>query len=283
MAAPPPFSPSGIELLEPEEWEQAAPPPPFETPVSRPLFAEEERRVPAGAPVPSAGGTDQGSGVWPFGDYEPGPSYVEEPRRRIWLRVLVTLLLLAALAVGGYALYEDQKDPAAPGPENTPGPTATSAAPQVTGSPIPIAAAGDFDPEGDPPEENAEQVPRAIDNKPATAWKTSVYTQAPLGGIKSGVGLVLDLGSQQEVGSIEVQLIGAPTEVEFYATASGVEDPPVELADAQRLGGMTAEGATALFRVEPATTTRFVVVWLTRLPAVARGFQGQIAEITVRS
>lgn len=282
MASPPPFSPSGIELIEPEEWEPAAPPPPFEAPAARPLFAEEERRVPAG--VPGAGSDPgQAPGSWPFDDEPAGPAYAEEPRRRIWLRVLVTLVLLAALAGGGYLLYADQQGTEQePTPGTSSGPTTTPPAP-VVGEEVPVVLAGDFDPEGDPPEENPGQVRLAVDGKASTGWKTSVYTQAALGGLKSGVGLVLDLGSQQEVRSIEVQLVGAPTELEFFATPAGLEDAPAELADAARLGAITAEGPTVLFRVEPATTTRYVIVWLTRLPAVDRGFQGQVAEITVRS
>jgi len=283
MAAPPPFSPSGIELIEPEEWVPAPPPPPFEAPVSRPLFAEQERRVPAGAPLTPADGDDQGSGVWPFGDYEPSHQYVEEaPRRRTWLRVLLALLLIAGLAGGAYAVYREQEGNDPTTPRTTPGPTATTPAP-ATGAPITISAAGDFDPEGDPPAENPELVPRAIDGNPATAWRTSTYRQAALGGIKSGVGVVLDLGTQQEVGSIEVQLIGAPTELEFFATAPGANDAPLELADARRLGGLTADGTTALFRTDAGTRTRYVMIWLTNLPKAGDGFQGQIAEITVRS
>lgn len=280
MAAPAPFSPSGIELVEPEEWEPAAPPPAFETPVSRPLFAEEERRVPPGAAA--AAGPDQRSENWPFGEYEETtPVYAERPRRRTWLPVLITLLLLVGILAAGYALYRDNQDPD-PSPRTTPTATATTA-PPITGPPITIVAAGDFDPEGDPPVENPELVPRAIDGKPETAWRTSVYTRAPLGGIKSGVGLVLDLGSQQKVASIEVLLLGTPTAMEFFGTPTGVDSAPVELADTERLGGMTAESPTALFRVEPVVTTRYLVVWLTNLPAVEGGFRGQIAEITVRS
>lgn len=283
MAAPVPFSPSGIELIEPEEWEPAAPPPPFEAPVSKPLFAEVERRVPPGAPGTPSGAADQGSGLWPFAEEEPvAPAYRDEPRRRIWPSILITLLLIAAVAVGAYLLYEDQQGTDQRSPQANPTPT-TSAAVPVTGTPVPVVAAGDFDPEGDPPEENPEQVPRTIDDDPATVWKTSVYTQPALGGLKSGVGIVLDLGSQREIGSIEVQVVGSPTDIEFFGTAAGLDAAPVELADARRLGAITTEGPTALFRVEPATTTRYVIVWLTRLPAVERGFQGQIAEITVRS
>ena len=70
----------------------------------------------------------------------------------------------------------------------------------------------DFDPFGDPPEENADQAPLAVDGKPDTAWTTSTYQQnfGPTG-LKDGVGLLLDLGKPQEVGSVDVTLVGSPT------------------------------------------------------------------------
>jgi hypothetical protein len=165
--------------------------------------------------------------------------------------------------------------------------TATTSAPSsptVTGSPLRVTSAQDFDPEGDPPEENPDQVPLAFDGKPDTGWRTLTYKDdAHLGGLKSGVGILLDLGSEQEVGSVQVDLAGSPTSVELYATAPGVDDAPAELADTRRVAAATADGTTAVLRAEPAVRTRYLVVWLTSLPPVTDGFRGEIAEVTVRS
>ncbi len=61
-----------------------------------------------------------------------------------------------------------------------------------------LAGVKDFDPFGDPPEENPDQAGNAIDGKQATAWTTLTYRGRPtLGGLKPGVGLVVDLGSIQ--------------------------------------------------------------------------------------
>jgi len=278
MASAAPFA--GIEFFEPDEWEPAAPPPVFEQPADRPLFASEERRVPA-APEPAP----QPSGSWVFDDvaqtrYEPA----RRPRRR-WLRAGVIALLVLALVAAMYAAFtlghDGDKNPGGTTTSQTPTEPST---PTVTGTPIPVVQGGDFDPEGDPPEENPNQVPRAFDDNPSTSWQTSVYRgDARLGGLKSGVGLVLDLGSQQEVGSVEVVLIGAPTDLELYAAAPGDNDPPAELSDTRRQAGLRGAGDTAVFRLDPKVRTRYLVVWLTKLPKVAGGFQGKIAEITVRS
>jgi serine/threonine protein kinase len=279
MASAPPFQ--GIEFFEPDEWEPAPPPPPFEQPVDKPLFATSERRVPEPPPESARPRTEDG---WPFEGHPVPGADPEQPRRR-WLRRTLVLFLVLALAVAMFVAFQLGKDDNSPSSRGSGTPTsAAPPTPVVTGTPIPIVQAGDFDPEGDPPEENPQQVPRAFDDNPTTSWQTSVYRGDPrLGGLKSGVGLVIDLGSQQEVGSVEVRLIGSPTDLELYGTAPGENDPPVELADTRRLAGLAGVGDTAVFRLDPATRSRYLVVWLSKLPKVSGGYQGKIAEITVRS
>ena len=309
MAAPAPIWTE--EHAEPEPWEPPPPPPPLEDLPERPLFADHERRVPPGAPPPpppastptapppsgqpstqtgtqkgqtGAGGTgtDTGTGAryWPFEDPEDTGGFSGKEGRS-WLQlagiVALCIAILAAMFVAfGIGRKSDDKPTASS--------TTAPASPTVTGSQIRIVSAHDFDPEGDPPEENPDQVPLAIDGKPDTGWRTLTYKDdAHLGGLKSGVGILLDLGSEQEVGSVQVDLAGSPTDVALYATAPGTDDAPVELADTRRLTAATADGTKAVLRVEPAVHTRFLVVWLTSLPAVTGGFRGEIAEVTVRS
>ena len=294
--------PPAEEYWEPESWEAGAaepaePPPPFEPPPDRPLFADHERRVPPGAPPtpppvtpaagpetpdPAATGSEPRAGFWPFEDPQDTGSFSGREGRS-WLQLAAIVALAVAVLAAMVLAFNLGRGGPSPAGTPTPTTTAPTTAP-VTGSPIPIVAAGDFDPEGNPPTENPDEVPLAIDGKPGTGWRTLTYRGNPrLGGLKSGVGLVLDLGADHTVGSIDLRLVGSPTDVEFYATAPGVSDPPVELSNARRLGGLTADGATALFRVEPTVRTRFLIVWLTKLPKVSGGYRGEIAEVSVRS
>lgn len=298
MAAP---QPAWEEHAEPEAWEPPPPPPPqLEDVPTRPLFADHERRVPPGAPPPplpvtstpgSAGpaaltdtsgtGTGTGSRYWPFDDPDDTGTFTGKEGRS-WLQLAAIVGVCIAVLVAMFVAFHLGR-----GKDNPSSSTSTSApaTPTATGSPVRIVAAHDFDPEGDPPSENPGEVPLAIDGKPNTGWRTMTYKNDPhLGGLKSGVGLVLDLGSEQEVGSVEVRLVGSPTDLELYATPPGVNDPPAELSDTRRVTGVTANGTTALMRVDPAQRTRFLVVWLTKVPQVTGGgFRGEIAEVTVRS
>jgi serine/threonine protein kinase len=298
MAASPPLWTE--EYDEPEEWRPPPPPPPLEDVPHRPLFADHDRRVPPGAPPPppprpvaspaadpdaSATGTNgsatsTGSRYWPFEEEADDTGSFSGKEGRSWLKLAGIVGLAIAVLVAMFVAFDI-------GRGNDQGPAATRttapATPTVTGSPVPVVKAQDFDPEGDGAE-NPDQVALATDGKPDTGWRTLTYRGNPqLGGLKSGVGLVLDLGSEQQVGSVEVALVGSPTDVELFATPPGVGDSPADLADARRVAGLTVDRTIGILRVEPKVRTRFLVVWLTRLPAATGGYRGEITEVTVRS
>ena len=73
----------------------------------------------------------------------------------------------------------------------------------------------DFDPEGTDGQENTDQVPNAIDGVPATAWTTSRYKTATFGGLKTGVGLLLDLGKPTDLHTVQVGFTAAGAKVEL--------------------------------------------------------------------
>ncbi|MFL6060332.1 MAG: protein kinase family protein [Marmoricola sp.] len=291
MAAAEPF-PTGLEFWEPEHWEPSAPPPPFEQPADRPLFADVERRVPANAaPQPAT------EPVLPWSEPldEEDHDYYEEPRSRRsgWLILLIVLMAAGVAAAMYYAYQSTQDDSSGSGspttnvttkgpasPSTPAGPTSRATA--LRGTPVRIAAAGDFDPEGDPPAENPDQAGLAIDGNPSTSWPTKTYTTQAFGGQKSGVGIVLDLGRVREVSSVALTLVGSPTSLELWAAPATATGPPAELAQAGRVAGITTTGTDAVFRTS-STRSRYLIIWLTKLPRAGAGYQGRIAEVEVRS
>lgn len=147
---------------------------------------------------------------------------------------------------------------------------------------LPIDAIDDFDPQGDEAE-NPDDANLAIDGDPETGWRTTTYFNRPeLGGLKDGVGLVVDLGDVREVSQVRLTFGGDPTSVELYG-APGRTSPPDGLSGLTRLSSLTANGTNARANLDEGAETRFLVLWLTAVPEVSAGkFQGEVREIVVR-
>ncbi len=294
---------AGMPIFEDDsddvEWfaaraEVPPPPPPFEEPPERPLFAPEPadgRPVRRTRPGAAAAGAGAGKDYWPWDAAATTDSGVlpvteddaeddGEVPGRSWLRLAMgvgacILLLLAVvfafnLGRGRTPLGEVPED------EETSRSSPTTSA---SLTPFTDLTATDFDPQGDPPEENGDLAPLVVDGDPATAWRTVTYDQdlGP-GGLKTGVGLTIDLGSPQEVAEVDLTLVGAPTGVSLYLT----DTAPTGVRDLTALDEVSAKPRQTITLDEP-TTGRYLVVWLTSLPELAEGgFRGEVAEVVVR-
>ncbi len=278
------------EVLDPE-WrtpspEPPPPPPPFEDSPERPLFAPEPANgEPARKPredlLPSA----SESSYWPWETDASGPPVPPTPEPdpepvpgRGWLRVAgfvaVAALVLVAIVYG----FNKGRDNADEDGGNDPG---TSGERRATTALVTPSEVVDFDPLGDPPEEKPELVALAFDGDPETAWETQGYNEnfGP-DGLKDGVGLLFDLGSEREVREVVVDVLGGTTEVELHVSPN--PERPRSLDDLTRVAaGSTSEGR---IRLVPDTTVpeRWVVVWLTSLPSDG-SFRGRISEVRIRT
>lgn len=269
------------------------PPPPFEEPAARPLFAPD----PPGGRRPSAPphahqdtgthGTGTG-GFWPWGtgtappiveeDEEPGHEAVPG---RSWMRVAILLALALVVLVATIYAFNRGRDgtPFVGGDDPTGSPTASvPTEPQV----VEVVEARDFDPLGDPPEENPEDAGNVVDGNPETTWRTSTYRQ-DLGpeGLKEGVGLMLDLGQERELREVTVTLVGSPTELQVLV-ATG-DQAPGAADQLERVAEQRANGTTVTLATEEPVAARWVVVWLTALPPADDGYRGEVAEVVVRA
>ncbi len=188
----------------------------------------------------------------------------------------VLLVLVVAMAIAFNRGREDGDTPSGA----TENPTQAAA----TGAPIAIAGVRDFDPDGDPPEENPDTVRNAIDGDAGTSWQTMTYRGNPaLGGLKPGVGLMLDLGSDQKPSTVTVRFKGAPTSFEVYAASAGVTEPPDSVDQLDKVGAQNSAPERATLKLDPTPSTRYLLVWLTKLPKADGGYRGEITDITVRS
>jgi hypothetical protein len=240
-----------------------APPPPEPTPTA-----------------PAWQGDGRGE-AWPPAAAPPAPSRRSSPppnrgtvaARRGLVAVIVVAVLVAVWQVALEAVRPS------PAPEESAGPSATATGPSP-GAVVTPAGVTDFDPEGEDGSEYPEDAPLAIDGDPATSWQTSsYYNRSDLGGLKSGVGLLVDLGATKRVGSVDVSVSGDGTDLEIRgATSQG------ETQDDYRVLAKTQD-ATGTTTLEPDSPvrTRYVLVWLTDLPPEDGNYRGRIAEITVHS
>ena len=189
--------------------------------------------------------------------------------------VLLVLTLVVIANLGGPDLV--------PGGENEADPTPEASAEPDPPQPVQIASISDFDPSGDPPEENPDLLPLAVDGQPGTAWETQTYFDGPpLAPFKPGVGLLLDLGQETEVTDVVATLPGTGYSVELLAAPEG-SGAPTAAAGLDRVASETGVGGRVVLAPDSPVTTRYLVVWLTALPSVEGGFQGQVAEVVVRS
>ncbi|MBI1377955.1 MAG: hypothetical protein GC157_10825 [Frankiales bacterium] len=189
----------------------------------------------------------------------------------------VGLALLGATMVLGYGgdpLTTPRTDaPTATAPTSA---SPTSAPPVVTGDQVlPVIKANDYDPYGNK-SENPGQLKYAIDKDPATAW-TTIHYSSPTMGSKRGVGISLDLGIARPVSGIKLRLVGNGTDLVLYATS----DPAKPITTFTKMATSKGAGNQLTIRVPTPVTTRYLVVFLTRLPAAAVGFQGGIADVQV--
>ena len=151
---------------------------------------------------------------------------------------------------------------------------------------VQIAAATDFDPraDGGSAQENPKQVVAAIDGDPETTWRTERYRTLPtLGGLKPGVGLVLDLGEATSVRMVRLTLVGGPTAVEVRVPAEpATGEAPME-SEQQWRKVQRAESGSGRFELGfDAEVTRYVLVYLTELPPVGDDYyRGEVAEVAV--
>ena len=171
--------------------------------------------------------------------------------------IVGALVLAAALS----ALFGDD-----PGP----GPGSGSDTTTEGTTAIDVDVPADFDPEGDQTEDSSG-LPEVIDGNPSTSWSTDIYDD-PLHLLKSGVGILFDLGAPTGVAAIE--LTTPSTDMEMSILAG--DTAPTSASDLDEITSLvTSSGRTT---IDVGTTARYWVIWITDLPGGGGG-SGKIGEV----
>jgi eukaryotic-like serine/threonine-protein kinase len=144
----------------------------------------------------------------------------------------------------------------------------------------------------DPPNGNRAEVvgvEKAVDGNDSTGWETDSYNRANFGGLKPGMGILIDLGQATKVRSVKVSV---NRQLASIALRAGTTDPGNTRAGDKQINESYAPlgqpfvehpGTTMVFAVpDDAQPAQFLLVWITKLPSDGNGkFSLSVNEITV--
>jgi hypothetical protein len=265
---------SAIALM-PKIRQPEPPPPPAYTPPPRPQqHRPQVRQADGPAPVPASAAVIRPS----------------RPRLRRLVRVTASLVALAAIGMASWQLvsnFNRTEGSSSEGQQPPPSQSAPASPAGTSGKPVTIAGITPFNALGDDKDQHLIEVPMAYDGNPATGWQTSGYEDNLGGDYRSGNGLLIDLGSVQQVGSVEVQLGGTSTVQLRAASKETVTAPPATKAGLESLGATVTQGTGSTVELKPGQplTTRYLLIWLTSVPKDGSDgkYRGKIAEVKVTS
>jgi hypothetical protein len=177
-------------------------------------------------------------------------------------------------------------------PGRTAGSNVASAAPDASGpavQPVTLTPANVriVDPDGKRDELAGAR--KAIDGDPNTGWEPDHYNSAKFGNIKSGMGILIDLGAPHTVTSVKVDLstAGATAQLRY-----GAADPGDTRAGDQQINQTYPkiaefahhDGTTMAFGgFDPDARYQYLLLWITEMPPDGAGrYFVAVQEITVQ-
>ncbi|MGA5543237.1 murein biosynthesis integral membrane protein MurJ [Mycobacterium sp. NPDC051198] len=196
--------------------------------------------------------------------------------------ILVALLVLASVLnsifgdVGG-GLNRDELGLNAPSENSEQTQDNSSAA---TGSTVKPVRATVFSPEGEA--DSPATAGQAIDGNTSTAWSTDTYSDpAPFPGFKNGVGLMLQLPQPTTIGAVTLNVTSTGTSVQIRSSQSA---NPSSLSDTSELTPTTPlKPGSNTISVNKASSTSYVLVWISTLGTVDGKSRTDISEITLKA
>ncbi|MFI1925657.1 serine/threonine protein kinase [Streptomyces sp. NPDC020377] len=184
------------------------------------------------------------------------------------LKWAVSALLIAALGLGSWQLADALMDQ---GQSEDPNQTQTtdegdknSTAPKPVTT-LKIEDAAEYYPDGKP--QHPDDAKLTYDNDSSTYWRSYSFDDGPvLAPFKKGVGIVYDLGSEQNVSaaSIGLRYGGGYTAVSLYAADSLSSSAP--LTSMTKIAEAKTSGQELKISAKTPAKARYVLVWITAAP-----------------
>ena len=208
---------------------------------------------------------------------QPGPSVAI----RRWAWRLVPPMLVIVIAIAGWVIGSDlgrvpqsarvrhEALPAA-----SPTASGAGALTVVWRTPPHVSS---FDPEGDG-QENEDAAGFAVDHDATTTWTTDLYKHnSHFGGLKSGVGLLIDLGQRVTVSRADIVLSAAGSDVELRAG----DNPPTQASDLKTVATAGPAPAHQVWDLRPTVSARYWLIWFTNLPPAPGGYRIGITDLAL--
>src|SRR5262245_20704667 len=215
--------------------------------------------------------------------------YPPPPRRGSASRALLALvvvLVIAAIVATAWVIGTSLHKSAAHRAGGTP--SATTSTPDAGATVLTPAGVDTFNIFGSD-DEDAAQAQQAIDTGPGslkTSWATEYYVGQPkFGGLKSGTGLLLDMGRAVRPSQVSV-LFGSNccTTAEIYLGNSNAKSREA-LNNFKLVAPSANASGNHVFTTSHDATGRYVLIWITSLPpkeGSANRFQALIYNVVVR-
>ncbi|MXP21402.1 murein biosynthesis integral membrane protein MurJ [Gordonia sp. HNM0687] len=151
-----------------------------------------------------------------------------------------------------------------------------AAPPPAAPAPIPLQRVNLVDFSNQPPDSSANL--GNVISGVAPPWSTDIYRGSPdFGGLKDGLGLMFDLGSDQSVATVTIR---TPTPGFDVSIRTATSAQPTFAETTEVATGTVSQPSTTITIPNP-TEAPFVMVWLTSLPAGGGGFQAEIARVSM--
>ena len=220
-----------------------------------------------------AGGDAAGGGAAGGASTSPGPNAAR--RRRTVTLLVLALLVIAAVVIGILTLGGTSDETAAPEPEPV---QETTSAPAETEEPEPEAAAPvideitAIDPEGDD-EENSDEAELVMPGE-SGGWRSERYSTPDFGGLKSGVGLMVELEEEAEITQLDFL---APDGTSVLEVRVGDSD---DVEDAETVEEVDLDGDVTV-ELDESAIGRYVFLWFTEATAEGDGYRAMIDEVDI--
>jgi hypothetical protein len=236
-------------------------------------------------------------GTWALPDRgRGGGSYQRRyppPERSAASRAIVSVvivLVLAAVAATAWVISTSlHKSPSSNQASKTPRPTASAHHSAATTSTI-LKPIGDstFNIFGTPPgnTEDPATAANAIAGNSSLAWATSYYFEPKFGGLKSGTGLLIDMGREVRLSQVSV-LFGTQccTTAEIYLGNSNAMSSTA-LNNFTKVAPAATTSGEHVYTITSSATGRYVLLWLTGSLPPMQGNPGRyealISDIVIR-